>query len=849
MNVAVVGGGPAGLYFALLMKKADPAHRVTVFERNRPDDTFGWGVVFSDQTLANFEAADPETCSEIAGHFARWDDIDIHVKGTVVTSGGHGFSGIARRTLLAILQRRAGGLGVELRFGREVRCLDELARPGGGGRPDLVVAADGVNSGVRRELATHFRPDLDVRSARYVWLGTTRLFDAFTFLFVDRPGGIDGVYQAHAYRFDERHSAFIVECDEASWRAAGLDRLDLEGTVAACERLFAPWLQGQPLLANVPPHQRAAPWQSFTRVRNARWYHGNVVLIGDAAHTAHFSIGSGTKLAMEDAIALARALAAGPAGACAPRPADGAAAGPPCLEAALAAYEKERMTEALRLQNAARNSMEWFENVRRYIRLEPEQFAYSLLTRSQRVSHENLRRRDQGYLAGVERWFAARAATGGAGDAEGAEGTEAGATAPAVSAASAVVPAPSAAVSAAPPVVPAAPPAAGDSLPAGLAAAAGRPAPPPMFTPFRLRGLTLSNRVVVSPMDMYSAEDGTPNDFHLVHLGARALGGAGLVVTEMTCVSPTGRISPGCTGMYREEHGAAWRRIVDFVHGWTRARICLQLGHSGGKGSTRLMWEGMDEPLASGGWEVMAPSAVAYRPGMQVPREMTRADMDEVAAQFERAARMAVAAGFDMLELHCAHGYLLSGFITPLLNRRRDEYGGALANRLRFPLEVFSRMRAQWPEERPMSVRVSATDWVADGLSGDEAVAVARAFREAGADIIHVSAGQTSAAAQPVYGRMFQTPWSDRIRNEAGVPTIAVGNITEPDQVNSIVTAGRADLCALARPHLTDPHWTLRAAAELGFAEQPWPVQYLTGKGQLERAIERQLEMRGTSTV
>jgi anthraniloyl-CoA monooxygenase len=804
MNIAVAGGGPAGLYFALLMKKADPAHRVTVFERNRPDDTFGWGVVFSDQTLANFEAADPETCGEIVDHFARWDDIDVHVKDTVVTSGGHGFSGIARRTLLAILQRRAAGLGVELRFGCEVRCLDELARgwpafpPAAAERrecgegeewpaPDLVVAADGANSVLRRELAAHFRPDLDVRSARYVWLGTTRLFDAFTFLFVDRPGGIDGVFQAHAYRFDERHSAFIVECDEASWRAAGFDRLDLEATVAACERLFAPWLAGHPLLANVPPHQRQAPWQCFIRVRNARWYHGNVVLIGDAAHTAHFSIGSGTKLAMEDAIALARALAQ-PAGG--GPPAAGEAAAGPCLEAALAAYEQERMTEALRLQNAARNSMEWFENVRRYIGLEPEQFAYSLLTRSQRVSHENLRRRDGAYLQGVERWFAARAAVRG-----------------------------------------------------------GAAPPPPMFTPFRLRGLTLPNRVVVSPMDMYSAEDGTPNDFHLVHLGARALGGAGLVVTEMTCVSPTGRISPGCTGMYREDHVAAWRRIVDFVHGWTRARICLQLGHSGGKGSTRLMWEGMDEPLPSGGWEVMAASPVAYRPGMQVPREMTRADMDEVAAQFERAARMAIDAGFDMLELHCAHGYLLSGFITPLLNRRRDEYGGALANRLRFPLAVFAGMRAVWPEERPMSVRVSATDWLEDGLSGDEAVAVAAAFREAGADIIHVSAGQTSAAAQPVYGRMFQTPWSDRIRNEAGVPTIAVGNITEPDQVNSIVTAGRADLCALARPHLTDPHWTLRAAAELGFAAQPWPVQYLTGKSQLERAIERQHEMRGTSTV
>jgi anthraniloyl-CoA monooxygenase len=805
MNIAVIGGGPAGLYFALLMKKADPGHCIAVLERNGPDDTFGWGVVFSDQTLGNFAAADPETCREIGDHFARWDDIDVHVKGRVVTSGGHGFSGIARRTLLSILQRRAAALGVVLRYRCEVRGLEDLrdADLGLGGRPDLVVAADGANSVVRRQLAAHFEPDLDVRTAKYVWLGTTRLFDAFTFLFVDRPGGVDGVFQAHAYRFDERHSAFIVECDRASWLAAGYDRLDLDGTVAACERLFAPWLDGHALLANVPPHQRAAPWQSFTRVRNARWHHDRVVLIGDAAHTAHFSIGSGTKLAMEDAITLARELGKAGAGspadaADAPHAAAAADAAHAAhagngLAAALAAYEAERKLEALRLQNAARNSMEWFENVRRYIGLEPQQFAYSLLTRSQRVSHENLRRRDRAYLGGVERWFAGRAAA-----APGAP-------------------------------VPAAPPAPS--------------APPPMFTPFRLRGLTLANRVVVSPMDMYSAEDGAPNDFHLVHLGARALGGAGLIVTEMTCVSPEGRITPGCTGMYAETHVAAWRRIVDFVHARSRAAICLQLGHSGGKGSTRLMWEGMDEPLPSGGWEVMAASPVAYRPGMQVPREMTRADMDAVLAQFVRATHMAAAAGFDMLELHCAHGYLLSGFVTPLLNRRGDGYGGALANRLRFPLEVFAAMRAAWPEARPMSVRVSATDWVEDGLPGEEAVAAAAAFHQAGADILHVSTGQTAATAQPVYGRMFQTPWSDRIRNEAGVPTIAVGNITEPDQVNSIVTAGRADLCALARPHLTDPHWTLRAAAELGFAEQPWPVQYLTGKSQLERTLARQAEV------
>jgi anthraniloyl-CoA monooxygenase len=779
MKVAVIGGGPAGLYFSLLMKKADPAHEVLLLERNAPDATFGWGVVFSDQTLGNFKAADPESFREISDNFARWDDIDIHTQGRTITSGGHGFAGIARMKLLEILQRRAAGLGADLRFGCELRDDSDLASLGLGDA-DLVVAADGVNSAVRRRHAEAFRPGLVAGHARFVWLGTTRRFDAFTFIFIENEAGI---FQAHAYRFSDTHSAFIVECDEASWRRAGFDRMDVDATIAACEEMFAPWLAGHRLLANIPPQQRAAPWLTFTRVHCERWWQGNLVLIGDAAHTAHFSIGSGTKLAMEDAIALARILN---------QPAEGGAAAG--LPRALQAYEDERRTEALRLQNAARNSMEWFENVRRYARLAPEQFAYSLLTRSQRVSHENLRLRDQAYLEGVERWFASRASR--------------------------------------------------RELPQ---------TPPPMFTPFTLRGMTVENRVVVSPMDMYSAEDGTPNDFHLVHLGARALGGAGLVVTEMTCVSPEARITLGCTGMYDPRHAEAWLRVTRFVHQRSRAKICLQLGHSGAKGATRLMWEGDNEPLDADGWPLVAPSPLPFQPGMQVPREMTRADMDRVRDDFVRAVRLGLAAEFDMIELHCAHGYLLSGFITPVSNRRTDAYGGSLANRLRFPLEVFRAMREAWPQERPMSVRISATDWVEGGIEGSHAVEVAQAFHQVGADIIHVSAGQTSPAARPVYGRMFQTPFSDRIRNETGIPTIAVGNITEPDQVNSIIAAGRADLCALARPHLADPNWTLRAAAQLGYTAQAWPVQYLTGKQQLERNLERQRqaqgELLGTSTI
>jgi anthraniloyl-CoA monooxygenase len=772
VKVAVIGGGPAGLYLALLMKKADPAHQLVVLERNAADDTFGWGVVFSDQTLGYLRDADPPTARRIEDEFAHWDDIDVHHRGAVITSGGHGFSGIARKTLLRILQDRAAELGVDLRFGQDVADDAEL-RDLGFGDPDLVVAADGVNSRIRARYAEHFKPDLDVRRAPFCWLGTTKLFDAFTFLFVENE---HGVFQAHAYRYSADHSAFIVECDERSWRGAGFDAMNEAETVAACERMFAPWLDGHPLESNAP-HLRS-PWIRFTRVSNEQWYHVDgdaapVVLIGDAAHTAHFSIGSGTKLAMEDAIALARILH---------RQKD--------LPAALREYQEERRTDALRLQNAARNSMEWFEKVRRYINLDPPQFAYSLLTRSQRVSHENLRLRDYAYLSGVERWFASRAS-----------GQE-----------------------------PEAP-------------------PPPMFTPFRLRGLRLENRVVLSPMDMYSAEDGTPNDFHLVHLGSRALGGAGLLMTEMTCVSPEARITLGCTGMYAPEHVDAWRRVTRFVHERTRAKICLQLGHSGRKGATRLMWEGMDEPLEEGGWEVIGPSAIPYGPRNQVPREMTRADMDLVIQQHVRAVQMAADAGFDMVELHCAHGYLLSSFITPISNRRTDEYGGPLENRLRFPLEVFRAMRNAWPEDCPMSVRISATDWVEEGISPDEAVEAARAFGAEGADIIHVSTGQTTPDAKPVYGRMFQTPYSDRIRNEAGVPTIAVGNITEADQVNGIIAAGRADLCALGRPHLADPHWTLHAAAQLGWTEQPWPNQYLSGKSQLERSLKRQQEMLGTSTI
>ncbi|MFF5309114.1 bifunctional salicylyl-CoA 5-hydroxylase/oxidoreductase [Streptomyces massasporeus] len=733
LRVAVIGGGPGGLYAAALLKRLDPAREITVWERNAPDDTFGFGVVLSDETLGGIEHADPQVYEALQQHFTRWDDIDIVHRAHRHTSGGHGFAALGRKRLLEILHTRCRELGVDLRFRTE--APHDLPHT-----HDLVIAADGIHSATRETHADVFRPRVSTHRCRYIWLAADFPFDSFRFEIAETE---HGVMQLHGYPYAPDASTVIIEMREEVWHAAGFDELGEAESIERCGKIFAEALRGRPLKSN------NSTWTTFRTVVNDRWSHGNIVLLGDAAHTAHFSIGSGTKLAVEDALALAACLEEWDS-----------------LPEALTAYEEERRPVVASTQRAARASLEWFENIALYLDQPPRQFAFNLLTRSRRVTHDNLRLRDARFTETVEREFGCP------------------------------------------------------------------PGTPPMFTPFRLRGLTLRNRVVVSPMDMYSAVDGVPGDFHLVHLGARALGGAGLVMTEMVCVSQEGRITPGCAGLYTGRQAEEWKRITDFVHDRAPGTaIGVQLGHSGRKGSTRLMWEGMDEPLDEGNWPLVAPSALPYKKFSQTPRELSRAQLTDIREQFTASAVRAARAGFDLLELHCAHGYLLSGFLSPLTNRRTDAYGGSLEKRLRFPLEVFDAVRNVWPGERPMTVRVSATDWAEGGTTAEDAVEIARAFAAHGADAIDVSTGQVVADERPEFGRSYQTPFADRIRHSTGIPVIAVGAISSWDDVNSLILAGRTDLCALARPHLYDPHWTLHAAAEQGYTGPgaPWPAPYRAG--------------------
>ncbi len=775
MKIVCIGGGAAGLYFSILMKKQDPLHEITVIERNRPYDTFGWGVVFSDATLSNFVKADEHTARTILQSFNHWDDIDVRIKGKSMISGGHGFCGIGRKRLLNILQERAEALGVNLVFETDVKDDQEIAVQYDA---DLVIASDGLNSAIRTKYSATYKPDIDTRVCRFVWLGTKKVFKDFTFSFIETKFGW---FQAHIYQFDGDTSTFIIETPEDVWQRSGLQDMSQEEAIAFCEDLFAKDLEGAKLMSNSAHLRGSANWIKFPRVICENWTQWNningkdvpVVLMGDSAHTAHFSIGSGTKLAMEDAIDFAGFLKE---------------LGNRSMQDILADYQEVRGVEVIKIQNAARNAMEWFENAGQYTGMEPEQFNYSLLTRSQRITHENLKLRDANYVAEYEKWFATKAF-----------------------------------------------------------ADAGLPLPksgaqiPPMFTPYKVRDLVLQNRIVVSPMAQYSAVDGLPSDYHLVHLGARAMGGAALVMTEMTCTSADARITPGCPGIYTPEQLNGWKRIVDFVHTSTQAKIGIQIGHAGGKSSTRLAWEGIDQPLKEGNWPIISASATQYLEGVsQTAREMTREDMDRVKSDFIAATKAAEEAGFDWLELHAAHGYLLSSFISPLTNLRTDEYGGSLENRIKYPIEVFKAIRAVWPAGKPISVRISAHDWTVGGTTPDDAVEIARAFKNAGADIIDCSSGQVSKKEKPIFGRTFQTPFADRIKNQVGIATIAVGAIFDADSANTIIAAGRADLCAVARPHLANPAWILNEAAKSGYTNMPWPKQYVAAKIQLERNLEKE---------
>ncbi len=757
MRIAVVGGGPAGLYFSALMMQLDPEHQITVWERNAADDTFGFGVVFSDETLGGIENADTTIAAAMSARFARWTDIDIHRTRNdgareAETVGGQGFAAMARKDLLALLQQRCADLGVDVRFSTPAPDVDELSAT-----YDLVLAGDGVNSPIRQRYATEFGPSIERRDCKYIWLGTDLVFEAFEF-FVKQTE--HGVMQIHGYPYSETGSTFIVEMTEEVWRTAGFDRTENQAfgpgksdefAIDRIRELFAEDLDGHQVLAN------NSKWLNFTTVRNRCWRRGNVVLIGDAAHTAHFSIGSGTKLAMEDALALAACLHENDT-----------------LDEALEAYETERRPVVESTQRAAQASLEWFENLGQYMDQQMIQFCFNLLTRSRRITYENLRVRDPEFASRVDQAFA---------DANGLDEVR-----------------------------------------------------PAMLQPFRLGALDLINRVIVSPMDMYSATDGVPGAFHLVHLGSKAMGGVGLVMTEMVCVSSRGRITLGCTGLWTDEQRDSWADVVTFVHANSAAKIGVQLGHSGRKGSTKLMWEGIDKPLPEDNWPVVGPSALPYGPGSQIPAELTRDQLDVIKDEFVAATERAAAAGFDLLELHCGHGYLLSSFLSPVSNQRTDDYGGTPENRLRFPLEVLDAVRAAWPVDRPITVRMSAVDWIDGGTTAHHAVQIAAALIEHGVAGIDVSTGQIAQHEKPAFGRSYQTPFADRIRNEvaapAGVAVIAVGAISSYDDVNSILLAGRADLCALGRAHLYDPQWTLHAAAEQDYdgPGAPWPIPFRAGR-------------------
>ena len=700
MKIIILGAGPAGLYCGLLIKKANPAHEITILERNPADVTYGWGVVFSDRTLASFQRADYKTYEQIRDQFVIWDTINVRYRGETIRCGGHVIASISRKHLLNILQRRCSELGITLRFGCEINDLADLPEY------DLLIAADGLNSIVRKKYSAHFKPNLKLGKARYIWLGAQKVLDAFTFIFRENKHGL---FQVHAYPFSGTICTFIVECDEETWLNAGLDKADEAESIAYCEQLFVDDLGGATLLSN------NSKWISFPTLKTQHWHHQDTVLLGDSAHTAHFSIGSGTKLAMEDAIALASSI---------DQHSD--------LETALNEYELERKPVVEVFQRAAQESQTYFETIKRYLVLDPMQFTFQLLTRSGRISYDDLRLRDAHFGDAVNRWYMHKA-----------------------SGSHTIV------------------------------------APPPMFVPLRLRELMLPNRVVL----LQRSDHPQPQ---VDRKGLSPLGtGVGLVMTAITAVSAEGRITPECPGMYDKDHVAAWAQIVEAVHTHSSAKIAIQLGHAGRRGSTRPRSQGLDRPLREGNWPLISASPVSYTSWSQVPKEMDRADMERVCLDFVHTAQMAQEAGFDLLQLHFAHGYLLSSFLSPLTNLRCDEYGGDLERRMCFPLEVFDAVRAVWPEHKPISVALSVNDYTKGGFTIEDAVVVARTFKAHGCDLVNILAGQTTPDSEPAYGSGFLTPLSDRVRNEAGIPTMVGGYLTTSDEVNTILAAGRADLCIM----------------------------------------------------
>ncbi len=763
MRISVVGGGPGGFYLAILAKKARPDWEVELFEQNRADDTFGFGVVFSDETLSEFLSRDPESYAMIANAFAYWDDIRIRYKGHDIRCGGNGFAGCARLTLLQILQARAETVGVDVHYGE---LVDPATIEDRFADSDVIVAAEGINSHIRDAYPDAFQPTIRPTRNKFTWMGSTRPLSAFTYFFRETPHGI---IVAHCYQYEPAHSTWVIETTSECWAGHGFDLMSENQAARTLEGIFAEELEGHPLLVN------RSLWRNFPKVSCARWTHGRIVLLGDAMATAHFSIGSGTKLAMESAIALADALVEH---------------GEKDIETAFAAYRANRATAIEITQHNAAVSLAWFEHVARSWDMPPVQFAMMVMSRAKSITWDNLELRDPAFLAAVEEDFYR-------------------------------------------------------NYMAETGINLSDKHPTPMFTPLKLRELIIPNRVVVAPMAQYLARDGVPGDWHFMHYGARAIGGAGLVYAEMTCTSPEARITLGCPGLWNDEQEAAWKRVADFAHANGTAKFAMQLGHAGRKASTQLGWEEADHPIADPAfnWPLVSASPLPWLPGeSDAPAELDRAGMDRIISEFTAATRRADRAGFDLLELHCAHGYLVASFLSPLTNRRSDDYGGSVENRLRFPLELFTAMRAVWSEAKPMSVRLSGSDWHEGGLSEDDLISIAQAFKDAGCDLISMSSGQTVPDQAPVYGRMYQVPFSETVRNVVGIRTMCVGAITEPGQVNTIIACRRADLVALGRPHLTDPFFAMRAAAWYGNAAVAVPSPYRPGAAQLMRETARTRE-------